>query len=213
MNFEYLIGSRYLKSRQKTGFISFITVLSIAGVTVGVMALIIVIAVMTGAESYFKTKILGVEPHIVLNSYDRTIDDYPEIIDRVNSKEQVESAVPFVETQAMLRSSAGMSGAVLRGLDPAREGTDIIGLSEDDLEKMLTPASAGDQAPGMPGIVLGKNLARSLGVRQGETLYLISPRGMMSPAGHMPAMKRFSVNGVFESGFYEYDSSMAYIHM
>ncbi|MFO7930131.1 MAG: lipoprotein-releasing ABC transporter permease subunit [Desulfosalsimonas sp.] len=213
MNFEYLIGSRYLKSRQKTGFISFITVLSIAGVTVGVMALIIVIAVMTGAESYFKTKILGVEPHIVLNSYDRTIDDYPEIIDRVNSKDQVESAVPFVETQAMLRSSAGMSGAVLRGLDPAREGTDIIGLSEDDLEKMLTPASAGDQAPGMPGIVLGKNLARSLGVRQGETLYLISPRGMMSPAGHMPAMKRFSVNGVFESGFYEYDSSMAYIHM
>ncbi len=212
MAFEYLIGSRYLKSRQKTGFISFITVLSVAGVTVGVMALMIVIAVMTGAESYFKTKILGVESHIVLRRYNSAIEDYPDTIDRVRRLEQVESAVPFVETQAMLRSSAGMSGAVLRGLDPDREGTEIIGFSKSELRENLTPGRPGGQA-GMPAIILGKNLSRRLGVSQGDTLYLISPRGIMSPAGHMPAMKRFRVSGVFESGFYEYDSSMAYIHM
>ncbi|MFW6052853.1 MAG: lipoprotein-releasing ABC transporter permease subunit, partial [Desulfosalsimonas sp.] len=213
MAFEYFIGSRYLRSRQKTGFISFITVLSVAGVTVGVMALIIVISVMTGAESYFKTKILGVEPHIVIRSYDGAIKDYAGVIDSVKRRRQVESAVPFVETQAMLRSSGGMSGAILRGLDPAVEGAEIIGFSKSDLDKKLT-AQAGDGGePAMPGIILGKNLARSLGVRQGDTLYLISPRGMMSPSGHIPSMKRFKVSGLFESGFFEYDSSMAYIHM
>ncbi len=213
MAFEYFIGSRYLRSRQKTGFISFITVLSVAGVTVGVMALIIVISVMTGAESYFKTKILGVEPHIMVYSYDDSIGDYPDVIDTVMRHQQVESAIPFVETQAMLRSSAGMSGAVLRGLDPAAEGTEIMGFSRSELGEKLSPQTDDGQEPGMPGIILGKNLSRSLGVSQGDTLYLISPRGMMSPAGHMPSMKRFKVSGVFESGFYEYDSSLAYIHM
>lgn len=213
MAFEYFIGSRYLRSRQKTGFISFITVLSVAGVTVGVMALIIVLSVMTGAESYFKTKILGVEPHIMVSSYDDAIGDYPDVIDTVMRRQQVESAIPLVETQAMLRSSEDMSGAVLRGLDPAAEGTEILGFSRSELEEKLAPQTNGGQEPEMPGIILGKNLARSLGLRQGDTLYLISPRGMMSPVGHMPSMKRFKVSGVFESGFYEYDSSLAYIHM
>ncbi|MFW5930380.1 MAG: lipoprotein-releasing ABC transporter permease subunit [Desulfosalsimonas sp.] len=213
MAFEYFIGSRYLRSRQKTGFISFITVLSVAGVTVGVMALIIVLSVMTGAESYFKTKILGVEPHIVVRSHEGAIEDYGEVIDDLKGRGNVESAIPFVETQAMLRSSSGMSGAVLRGLDPDFEGTGIMGFSDSDLEKKLVPAGAEGREPAMPAIILGKNLARSLGVSQGDTLYLISPGGMMSPAGHIPSMKRFRVSGIFESGFFEYDSSLAYIHM
>ncbi|MCF8095076.1 MAG: lipoprotein-releasing ABC transporter permease subunit [Desulfobacteraceae bacterium] len=213
MAFEYFLGSRYLKSRQKTGFISFITVLSIAGVTVGVMTLIIVIAVMTGAESYFKTKILGVEPHIVVRGSDGGLEDFPDVIERIEQIGQVESAVPFVETQAMLRSSAGMSGAVLRGLDPSREGTEIMGFSSSELEQKLTSGKQGGQASAIPTIILGKNLARNLGVEQGDALYLISPRGMMTPAGHMPSMKRFKVGGVFESGFYEYDASLGYIHM
>ncbi|MBS3809251.1 MAG: lipoprotein-releasing ABC transporter permease subunit [Desulfobacterales bacterium] len=213
MAFEYFIGSRYLKSRQKTGFISFITVLSIAGVTVGVMALIIVIAVMTGAESYFKTKILGVEPHVVLRQYEGAISDYPSVIEKVKQRDQVESAVPFVETQAMLRAPSGMSGAVLRGLDPTYEGTGVMGLSESELEEKLAPDKKNSGGKGLPGIILGKNLARNLGLEQGELVYLISPKGMMSPVGHIPSMKRFKVKGVFESGFYEYDASLAYIHM
>ncbi len=213
MAFEYFIGSRYLKSRQKTGFISFITVLSIAGVTVGVMALIIVIAVMTGAESYFKTKILGVEPHVVLRQYEGAISDYPSVIKKVKQRDQVESVVPFVETQAMLRASSGMSGAVLRGLDPSYEGTSIMGFSESGLEEKLSPDKKDRGGKGLPGIILGKNLARNLGLKQGELAYLISPKGMMSPVGHIPSMKRFKVKGIFESGFYEYDASLAYIHM
>ncbi|MFW5936701.1 MAG: lipoprotein-releasing ABC transporter permease subunit [Desulfosalsimonas sp.] len=213
MAFEYFIGSRYLKSRQKTGFISFITVLSIAGVAVGVMALIIVIAVMTGAESYFKNKILGVEPHIVVRNYDGAISDYPDVLGKLKAREQVESAVPFVETQGMLRSGSGMSGAVLRGIAPEYEGTDVMGLSESELAEKLAPAEIPDKDLRMPSIIPGKNLAQNLGVKKGDTLYLISPRGMMTPGGHMPGMKRFHVSGVFTSGFYEYDSSMAYIRM
>lgn len=213
MKFEYLIGSRYLKSRHKTGFISFITVLSVAGVTVGVMALIIVISVMTGAESYFKTKILGVEPHIVLRSHEGAITGYAGLIERIRQNPRVKSAVPFVETQAMLRSAAGMSGAVLRGLDPGHEGAHVIGLSRPALEQKLDPARMGENRGSVPAILLGKELAQRLGVVQGDFLYLISPRGMMSPAGYMPAMKRFMVSGVFASGFYEYDASLAYIHL
>ena len=135
MKFEYFIGSRYLKSRQKTGFISFITVLSIAGVTVGVMALVIVIAVMTGAESYFKTKILGVEPHVVLHHHEGSIPEYASVMDRLESSGLTASVMPYAETQVMLRSGSGMSGAVLRGLDPEAGGSHIIGLSRKEIKE------------------------------------------------------------------------------
>ncbi|MFO7860904.1 MAG: lipoprotein-releasing ABC transporter permease subunit [Desulfosalsimonas sp.] len=213
MKFEYFIGSRYLKSRQKTGFISFITVLSIAGVTVGVMALVIVIAVMTGAESYFKTKILGVEPHVVLHHHEGSIPEYASVIDRLEASGLTESVMPYAETQVMLRSGSGMSGAVLRGLNPEARGSHIIGLSRKELKEKLSPGQSRDSNTETPPLVLGKNLARSLGVNSGDVIYLISSRGMMTPAGHMPSMKRFLVKGVFESGFYEYDASLAYTHL
>lgn len=223
MAFEYFIGGRYLRSRHKQGFISFITVLSMAGVAVGVMALIIVIAVMTGAESYFKSKILGVEPHVVVRRHGDAIADYQQVIDRIRSVADVDSVAPFVDTQVMLRSADGISGAVLRGIDPAYGGEQIMGMTGEAVEEKLAAGSSknaagkselktGDRASG-PGIVLGKNLAQKLAVSQGDALYLISPRGMMSPIGHMPSMKRFKVTGVFSSGFYEYDASLAYIHL
>ncbi|MGM0453620.1 MAG: lipoprotein-releasing ABC transporter permease subunit [Thermodesulfobacteriota bacterium] len=229
MAFEYFIGGRYLKSRHKQGFISFITVLSMAGVAVGVMALIIVIAVMTGAESYFKSKILGVEPHVVVRRHGDAIAEYRQVIERIQSMADVNSTAPFVETQVMLRSSNGISGAVLRGVDPAYGDEQIMGMTGEAVQKKLAPqektpppdTNGGDLADrgergdrsAPPGIVLGKNLARKLGVGKGDALYLISPRGMMSPIGHMPSMKRFSVTGVFSSGFYEYDASLAYVHL
>ncbi len=213
MSFEYFIGRRYLKSKQKHGFISFITVLSMAGVTVGVMALIIVIAVMSGAESYFKSKILGVEPHIIVRRHGGPLDEYRQVIERIENAVDVRSVAPFVDTQAMLRSSRGISGTVLRGLDPDYAGSEIMGINRQALKETLTSGiDAGGQAR-VPGIILGRNLADTLGVSEGESLYLISPRGMMSPVGHMPSMKRFRVTGVFTSGFYEYDASLAYIHL
>ena len=213
MSFEYFIGGRYLRSKHKQAFISFITFLSMAGVTVGVMALIIVIAVMSGAESYFTTQILGVESHVIVRRHGSTISNYQDVIKKVKSQERVVSAAPFVYTQVMLRSASGISGAVLRGIDPEAGDEPIKGFSKSSLMEKIRPQSITGDNTRSPGIVLGKELAVSLGVSEGETLYLISPKGMMSPIGHMPTMKRFEVTGIFESGFYEYDASLVFIHL
>ncbi len=213
MAFEYFIGARYLRSRQKQAFISFITFLSVAGVTVGVMALIIVIAVMSGAESYFKNQILGVESHIIVRSHNGSIENYQKVIRTLEETPRVMSAAPFVYTQVMLRSSSGLSGAVLRGLDPEAKGNPVKGFDREMLAQKLNPQQKIDGEIRVPGIILGNELAAKLGVGTGTMVYLISPRGMMSPIGHMPTMKRFKVTGTFESGFYEYDASLAYIHI
>ncbi|MFP4532862.1 MAG: lipoprotein-releasing ABC transporter permease subunit [Desulfobacterales bacterium] len=213
MAFEYFIGARYLRSRQKQAFISFITFLSVAGVTVGVMALIIVIAVMSGAESYFKNQILGVESHVVVRQHNDPIEDYQKIIKTLEQIPEVTQAAPFVYTQVMLRAPGGLSGAILRGLDPSAAGNQVKGYDRKALEQKLTPQQERGDEVEVPGVVIGKELAAKLGVSRGDMVYLISPRGMMSPTGHMPTMKRFEVTGVFESGFYEYDASLAYIHI
>lgn len=213
MYFEYFIGGRYLRSRQKHAFISFITLLSMAGVTVGVMALIIVISVMSGAESYFKSQILGVEAHVILRRHGGEIADYRDIIQKLQTRKGVVSADPFVHTQVMLRSASNMSGAVLRGMDPDAAGSAIKGYSTEELKNRLKVETAASEETTVPGIILGRELAMNLGVSEGAAIYIISPRGMMSPVGHIPAMKRFEVTGVFGSGFYEYDATLAYIHI
>jgi lipoprotein-releasing system permease protein len=113
----------------------------------------------------------------------------------------------------MLRSASGISGTVLRGVDPDAEGTPIKGFDKSRLKKSLKPQTETGPTASAPGIILGKELASTLGTSEGEMIYLISPKGMMSPIGHMPVMKRFEVTGIFESGFYEYDASLAYIHL
>lgn len=213
MSFELFIGGRYLRARQKQAFISLITILSIAGVTIGVMALIIVIAVMSGAESEFRSRILGVESHVVLMRHGGAFTNYRQIVEDVKSIDGVEKAAPFVYAQIMLRSSSGVSGAVLRGIDPESQDQEIANIDKVLLEKKLMRNQGRETAPFTPGIILGSQLATNLGVIEGDIIYLISPRGIISPVGHMPAMKRFNVTGVFESGMYEYDASLAYIHL
>lgn len=216
MSFEFFISRRYLKSRQKQAFISLITLLSIAGVTIGVMALIVVIAVMSGFESDMKFRILGVESHIILMRYGGNFTDYLKIVKKIEKTDGVVSATPFVYTQIILRSSSGVSGAVLRGIDPDSVGKVIKILDKNALEEIskgnddeLTQG----KTPMIPGVILGKELAKNLGVKKDDILYIISPRGMVSPIGHLPAMKRFKVVGVFESGIYDYDEALAYIHI
>jgi len=213
MSFEYFVGGRYLRSKHKHAFISFITFLSMAGVTVGVMALIIVIAVMSGAESYFTSQILGVESHVIIRRHGGTITDYKEVIRKVKSLAGVQSAAPFVYSQVMLRSSSGISGAVLRGIDPEAGGSPIKGYDKKSLIEKIRPRMTSGKEVSAPGIILGKELAQTIGASEGEIIYLISPKGMISPIGHMPTMKRFEVTGIFESGFYEYDASLAFIHL
>ncbi|OQX23461.1 MAG: ABC transporter permease [Desulfobacteraceae bacterium IS3] len=212
MSFELFISRRYLRSKQRHTFISLITWLSVAGVTVGVMALIVVIAVMAGFESDLKSRILGVESHIVLMRYGSEFTEYREVLDYLKSVQGIEAATPFIYSQTMLRSGAGLSGAVLRGIDPASAGKVIKNL---DGAALQTSEKAGskDETVKVPGIILGKELAKTLGVGEGDMIYVISPRGMVSPVGHLPAMKRFSVVALFESGMYEYDGSLAYIRL
>jgi lipoprotein-releasing system permease protein len=213
MSFEYFIGGRYLRAKQKETFISFITMLSIAGVTVGVMALIVVIAVMAGFESDLKNRILGIESHVVIMQHGSSFSDYHRILGQVVNTAGVESATPFIYTQIMLRSSSGVSGAVLRGIDPQSAGKVIKVLESSALLNIEKMYQVKESAASVPGVILGKELARNLGLGVGDAVYLISSRGMISPMGYLPAMKRFQVAGLFESGMYEYDGSLAYIHL
>ncbi len=212
MSFEYFIGRRYLRAKRKQAFISLITILSTAGIAVGVMALIVVIAVMSGFESDLKSRILGGQSHIVLMRHGGPFTEYRKILKDVKKIDGVKSATPVIYTQVMLRASSRVSGAVLRGIDPESAGRVIKTLDKVSLHN--PKAGMGESTDNdVPGIVLGKELANNLGVSKGDTIYLISPRGMISPIGHLPAMKRFRLTGFFESGMYDYDGSFAYINI
>jgi lipoprotein-releasing system permease protein len=137
MSFELFIGGRYLRARQKQAFISLITILSVAGVTIGVMALIVVIAVMSGAESDFRSRILKVESHVVLMRHGGAFTNYHRILEDVKSIDGVEKAAPFVYAQIMLRSSSGVSGAVLRGIDPESKDQEITSIEKAALQQKL----------------------------------------------------------------------------
>ena len=213
MRFEFFIGRRYLRARQKQAFISLISILSTAGVTVGVMALIVVIAVMAGAQSEFRSRILGVDSHAILMRYGGEIDGYRDLIDQVQREAGVLSARPFIYTQSMLRSAAGASGAVLKGVDPPSETEIAIDGMGDAFRKLYPQGWDNSPEDNVAPIVIGKELGRKLSVVEGDTVYLISFRGMVSPIGHVPAMKRFRVAGFFASGMYQFDEAYAFVRL
>lgn len=213
MAYELFIGRRYLKVKQKQTFISLITMLSVAGVTVGVMALIIVIAVMAGFETDLKSRILKVQSHIVLMNYHGPISEHSEIFEYLKGVKGVEAVTPFVYAQVMLRSSSNVSGAILRGIDPETASGVIKAMGTKTLQKISKKNQTKGSASHVSGIILGKELARNLGVIEGDMVYLISPRGMISPVGQMPTMRQFKVVGLFESGMYEFDSGFAYVNL
>jgi lipoprotein-releasing system permease protein len=213
MGFELFIGGRYLRAKQKQAFISLITVLSIAGVAVGVMALIVVIAVMAGFEADLKSRILGGQPQVILKRHGGAFTEYRQVLKEVEQIEGVEAATPFILSQIMLRAKHGASGAVLRGIDPESAGRVMTTLQQVNLPEPTAAEASPKGVPQIPGIVLGRELARNLGVVEDDVIYLISPRGPLSPIGHVPAMKQFRVTGFFESGMYDYDQTFAYINI
>ncbi|MBT3176148.1 MAG: lipoprotein-releasing ABC transporter permease subunit [Desulfobacula sp.] len=210
MAFELFIAGRYLKAKRKEGFISLITFLSIAGVSLGVMALVVVIAVMSGAETDFRKRILGLEPHILVMNYTGKFDTYSKILNDLNQNEQVKGASPILFAQAMIRSTHSFSGVMIRGIDPETGFSLVKGFSSEQLKKSFNEKK---QNTNLPGIILGQTLASSIGVIKGDKVILMSPNGFISPMGHLPSMKRFIVAATFDSGMYEYDSSMAYVHL
>ncbi len=209
--FEVLVGGRYLRSRRFPRVISAVTFISVSGVTLGVMALIIVIGVMTGFESDLKRKILGTNSHIVVvPQVGGAITDYRAVAARVRAVPGVTAAAPFILSQAMLGARDGVQGVVLRGIDPRGEGA-AAELRRNLVAGGLAALEGTPAADGLPGVVLGAELARNLGLGLGSEVRVISPFGSTTPGGVAPAVRRFAVAGVFKSGMYEYDSSLAYV--
>jgi lipoprotein-releasing system permease protein len=211
MTVEFFIGNRYLRTKQKKAFISLITFLSVAGVTVGVMALIVVIAVMAGAREDLQERILNINAHITLQSRYTSFSGYQEVLKTVEGVPGVESATPFITIQVMVRSAGGYSPAIIRGVDLASAGRVIKYLDTDPLigqgERRKVDSSF------KPGLVAGKELAAHLGLHVGDTVQLISPRGGIASIGHLPGMEQYQVVGLFESGMYEYDRSLGFMSL
>ncbi|MFA7383097.1 MAG: lipoprotein-releasing ABC transporter permease subunit [Desulfurivibrionaceae bacterium] len=209
MNFEWFVCLRYLKAKRKHGFISIISLISIAGV----MALIVVLAVMTGFTSEFRDKILGINSHVVVQDYTGNISGYDEVAAKVRAVEGVSGVTPYLYSQAMITSGEGGTGAVLRGLDPA-SAQGVL-----NLEKNLRSGSMAALSPGrtdgrrLPGIILGKELAAQLHVSLNDRVRLISASGPLTPMGVLPKVSTCQVVGIFETGMYEYDSALAYVSL
>ena len=216
MPYELFIGLRYLKAKRKATFISIITVISTAGVALGVMALIIVLAVMTGFEEDLKEKILGTNAHIVVLKSDGGIADYAGLLERLKSAEGVVAATPFIYNQVMLSTGKNVSGVVLRGIE-TKTDTQVTNLSKAmvegklaELDKPFPSPLAGGEPP-RPGVIIGKELAKHLSLFLGDTVNVISPMGNITPLGMIPKMKQFRVVGIFNTGMFEYDSTLAYV--
>ena len=203
MPFELFVGLRYLRSKGRRGALSLLTLIAIAGMALGVMALIVVIGVMSGAEEELRGKILGTTAHIlVLDTGGLGLQDPEGVLKVIRQNREVRSAAPFVLQQAMLSHEQAATGVVLRGIDPE--------VGQAELQRRLKQGSLADLAGPEPGIVLGRELARNLGAFVGTTVMAISPRGAVTAVGTIPKMRPFRVVGIFEVGLYEYDSALAY---
>ena len=215
MSYELFIGLRYLKAKRKQTFVSLITLISITGVMVGVTALIVVIAVMNGFKEDLREKILGVTSHVVISRFDGNISKYQKVRTKVEEVAGVNAATPFIYTQVMISSRKAISGAVLRGIEP-KTASKVINLPKNLRSGSLDELEAEKKPEGMrstPGIILGNELARNIGVTRGEPVTVISPLGRLTPLGRVPRSQTFRVAGIFDSGMYEYDSTIAYVSL
>jgi lipoprotein-releasing system permease protein len=220
--FEWALSLRYLKAKRQQMFISLITWISVGGVAVGVMALIVVLAVMSGFEDVLKHKIVGTNAHVVVLQLDsHRLEEYGQVLERVRRVPHVVAVTPFVYSQVMLSSRTNAMGVVIRGIDPIREQlvTDLIkNIREGGLERLLEEVSQASRAEEEvaarpPGLVIGRELAKNLNTFPGDEITVVSPTGSLTPAGMMPKYRRFEVVAIFDSGMFEYDTSLAFISL
>ncbi len=208
MPYELFIALRYLKAKRKQTVISLVTFISIAGISLGVIALIIVLAVMNGFQMDMRDKILETNAHVVvLRDDSQGIENYQEVLAKVEKVPGVVAVAPFIFSQVMLSSSKNAMGVVLRGIDPVAE-TRVTSLTRNMVEGELNNLNTLQEEE---GIVIGRELARTLGVFPGLEITVISPKGKLTPMGTTPKIKKLLVVGIFDSGMYEYDTSLAYV--
>ncbi|MBL4903672.1 MAG: lipoprotein-releasing ABC transporter permease subunit [Desulfocapsa sp.] len=209
--FEWFISFRYLRARHKQKFISLITLISVAGIAMGVMALIVVLAVYSGFTTGLRDQILGINAHIIVQRLGGIIPEYTLIRDRIMTVDDVTGATPYLYAQTLLSGPRGGTGVVLRGIDPAT-AQGVIALPAQMIEGSVRGLIQ-DEDTRIPNIILGVAMAADLHVSVGDKVRLISPAGPLTPMGVIPKIKTCRVSGIFESGMYEYDSSIAYMHI
>jgi lipoprotein-releasing system permease protein len=222
LGFSKKIALRYLWSKRSEAFISIITVISIIGVAIGVMVLNIVMAVMTGFEHELREKIVGTDSHIVVsNRSGGRIEGWQGASDTITQVAGVDSSSPFTYNQVLIRSDSRSSGLLVRGISKgsasAQQVQSYLG-ADASLDTLFTPPtvtvlnpSGDEEEASIPGIVIGKSLARSLGVFVGTPVSILSPQVTSTPFGLVPSFRRFVVVGLYSSGLAEYESGVAYI--
>lgn len=206
-SYEWLIGTRYLRSAHRRGFVSFVAAISVAGLMLGVAVLIVVLSVMNGFERELRTRILSVTSHATLMGLEGALPDWRAARAVALRTPGVEQAVPYVEAQAMLAAGPRVVGSAIRGVDPAEEGK-AVGLAQ-----RIQGGRLADLQAGAWRIILGAALATDLGVEVGDSVVLIAPEGAATPDGIVPRMRRFTVAGTFESGMYEFDRGLALVNI
>ena len=205
--FELLVGLRYTHAQRRNHFISFISIVSMAGIALGVMALIVVLSVMNGFQEELRARILGVAAHLEISGPADRLADWRSVLAQAKQNSEVVSGAPYVNAQGMLANGDMVRGAIIRGVLPELEN------QVADFAQHMKAGKLADLKPGEFGIILGGELARVLNVVPGDKLVLLTPQGNITPAGVMPRIKQFTVTGIFEAGMFEYDSGLALIHL
>ncbi len=206
-SYEWLIGTRYLRSTHRRGFVSFVALMSVCGLMLGVATLIVVLSVMNGFERELRSRILSVTAHATLMGLNGTLSDWQVLQQRVQLQPGVQAVVPYIESQAMLANGQRMAGAEVRGVLPEEE-RHATGLAQH-----VIAGSLSDLRDGAYAIILGSALAHEINARVGDSVVLIVPEGTATPTGVVPRMRRFHVAGLFQSGMYEFDRGLALVHL
>ena len=205
--YEWLIGTRYLRSTHRRGFVSFVAIVSVLGLALGVATLIVVLSVMNGFQREIRTRILSVSSHATMMGLEGNLSNWQTIQQEVRKQPGVLAAAPYIEEQAMLANGAHIDGAVVRGVLPQQEST------TDGLAQRVTQGKLSDLQEGQYNTILGSALAKDLNVHVGGSVVLIAPEGTATPTGVVPRMRRFRVVGIIESGIYEIDRGLALVQM
>ncbi len=204
---ELFIGLRYIRAKRKNHFVSFIAFISIAGVALGVFALIVVLSVMNGFGNELRDRTLSMTSHATISGYDGYLHDWPATIKKAKQNSEVVAAAPYIRKEVMLSSGRRVSGSLIRGIQPEMESKVSL------VESKMISGSLTDLKAGEYGLVVGRELANTLGVYEGDRITVITPQASITAVGVMPRLRRFRIVGVFEVGMHQFDAAMAYMHI
>jgi len=206
--YQLFVGLRYTRAKRRNHFISFISLISILGIFLGVAALITVTSVMNGFEQEMRHRIVGASSHATVSGYDEPIANWQSVADVVNEHPEVIGAAPYVEGQVMLVHAGRSTGSLIRGVEPEAESA----VSELEASLEYTDSLASALNPGEFGLLLGADLAAFLGAIPGDKVMVITPEATVTPMGFVPRVKRFTVTGIFRFGMYQFDRNLAVMH-